>query len=139
MPTRSRERRGPWLLAGEADRGRGLGHGLPDGGPQDEGDPDPEGEAGQVLGGAELGPFQLHAEAATLGIAELLLQAHASVIQGHDVRQGVGQVGGQPPGRLLPHGPDAHDPNPDGPALRSTACPGARGQSRRRRPPWISW
>jgi hypothetical protein len=42
MPTRSRERRGPFGLQGRRTEG------LPDGSPQEEG------EAGQVLGGAEL-------------------------------------------------------------------------------------
>jgi hypothetical protein len=82
---------------------------LPDGSPQEEGDPDQEGEAGQVLGGAEL-----YAEAAALGIPESLLQTHAPVIQGHQVREGVGQIGRQPPGFFLPWGPDPEDLDSDG-------------------------
>jgi hypothetical protein len=108
MPTRSRERRGPFCLQGRRTDS------LPDGSPQEEGDPDQEGEAGQVLGGAELSPFQLYAEAAALGIPESLLQTHAPVIQGHQVREGVGQIGRQPPGFFLPWGPDPEDPDSDG-------------------------
>jgi len=52
-----------------------------------------------------------YAEAAALGIPELLLQTHAPVIQGHQVREGVGQIGRQPPGFFLPWGPDPEDPD----------------------------
>jgi hypothetical protein len=118
VPTRSRERRGPFCLQGRRTDG------LPDGGPQEEG------EAGQVLGGAELGPFQLYAEAAALGIPELLLQTHAPVIQGHRVREGVGQT--RVPPALGPRPREPGRPCPAGgrPPARGGEASGARAGPR---------
>jgi len=82
-----------------------LGHGLPDGSPQKEGDPDQEGEAGQVLGGAELGPFQLYAEAAALGIPRPMRRSYRATRSAR---------GSGKPGFFLPWGPDPEDPDPDG-------------------------
>jgi hypothetical protein len=94
MPTRSRERRGAFGLQGRRTDG------LPDGGPQEEGDPDQEGEAGQVLGGAEL-----YAEAAALGIPRPMRRSSRATRSAR---------GSSRPGFFLPWGPDPEDPDSDG-------------------------
>jgi hypothetical protein len=98
MPARSRERRGPFGLQGRRTDG------LPDGGPQEEG------EAGWVLGGAEL------RRSGRPGYSE----THAPVIQGHQVRQGVEQT------RVLP----ALGPRPRGPGLGRPCPAGGRPPAR---------
>ena len=65
--------------------------GLPDGGPQEEG------EAGRVLGGAEL-----YAEAAALGIPRPMRRSYKATRSA----RGSGR-----PGSLLPWGPDPEDPD----------------------------
>ena len=128
MPTRSRERRGPFGLQGRRTDG------LPDSSPQKEG------EAGPVLGVRD------SAGAAALGTPE----AHAPVIQGHPVRPGVGPKvvmplrpveGDPPPGAVhrpggfaradSRHGPvESPDGRPDGPPRPTT-----RPEPPRPRPP----
>lgn len=108
MPIRSRDK-GPCFLQGAA-RGHGPGDSLSYSCSQDQSHHDQESKPGQVWRSAELGPLQFHAEATPLGIAELLLQAHPSVIESHDVRQGIGQIRAQPPGPQ----PSPFEPTPLG-------------------------
>jgi hypothetical protein len=109
MPTRSRERRGPFGLQGRWTEG------LPDGGPQEEGDPDQEGEAGQVLGGAGL------RRSGRPGYPE----THAPVIQATRSARGSGRSvashqGSSCPGAQTPRSRTRTALS----CRRSTACPG---------------
>jgi hypothetical protein len=83
MPTRSKERRGPFCLQGRRTEG------LPDGGPQEEG------EAGQVLGGC--GTLRRSGSPGYPGVRSYRATRSA---------RGSGR-----PGFLLPWGPDPEDPD----------------------------
>jgi hypothetical protein len=102
MPTRSRERRGPFGLQGRRTEGVAWATACP------------TAVHRRRVKRARYWGVRNYAEAAALGIPELLLQTHAPVIQGHRVCEGVGQIGRQPPGFFLPWGPDPEDPDPDG-------------------------
>ena len=103
MPTRSRERRGPFCLQGRRTNG------LPDGGPQEEGDPDQEGEAGQVLGVRNW----VHSNS-TPKRQPLVSRSCSSRPIRRSYRATRSTRGAGRPGFLLPWGPDPEDPDPDG-------------------------
>jgi hypothetical protein len=83
----------PLLFAGEAHGWHLLGHRVPNGRPQHQHDPDQQQEARQVVWGVEWRPPQPDPEPTAFGLAELLLEGHAPVMQGDDLDQQVGEIG----------------------------------------------
>jgi hypothetical protein len=57
---------------------------MADGSQEQDGQADEQGEAREGSRGVDLGPDQLKAEASTLGVADLLLDRHAPIIERRD-------------------------------------------------------
>lgn len=99
-----------FLFRSEAHIWTTHGYGVTNGGEQQNGQADKQSEAGQCLRGFNLSPDQLQSEASALGISDLFLDGHATVIEGRQMGQRILQIGGKPPGFPLTFGPDANDP-----------------------------
>ena len=87
---------------------------VPNGSKEQDGQADEEGKASQRFRGFHLGPNEFKSEASPVGIADLLLNPHAAIIEGSQVGERIITVRGQPPGFALAFRPYAHHPDGDG-------------------------
>ena len=102
---------------GQIGGGDDAEDGAAEGGEDEEGEGEDQGEAGEVVGVLELGPEEFDPEAAAFGVADLLFDPHATVVEGGDSREADGEVGGQPPGFALSFGPDSDQADGDAAVL----------------------
>ena len=80
QPIVSRESRGPFFL--EADLWVFKSNGVPNCRKEEDGQANEEGRAGQRFRGFHLRPNEFESEASSFGIADLLLNPHAAIIEG---------------------------------------------------------